>query len=70
MTLDGIVCGDEYRPARGTSDGVPYRIAEWRGRFVLERVGVACGIGSTATPVGMFGDEWRGVYSQPTEHRT
>lgn len=67
MTLEGIVCGDEYLPARGMSGGVPYRIAEWCGRFVLERVGIACGIGSTATPVGMFGEELSGIYSQRIE---
>jgi hypothetical protein len=63
MRLVGIYKGDLYHPARGLHDGIPYRIVEERGRFLLERTSIMIGAGLMACPVGFFEEGWTGIYS-------
>ena len=63
MKLDGVMNGQEYYQARGIHNGVPYRIVQDRGRFLLDLVSIVVGVGMTSCPVGFFGDDWQGVYS-------
>lgn len=63
MKLEGVMKDHEYYPARGIHNGVPYRIVQERGRFLLEAVSIGMGIGLLSCPVGLFGDDWQGVFS-------
>lgn len=63
MKLEGVMKGQEYYPTRGIHNGVPYRIVQERGRFLLETVSIGIGIGMLSCPVGFFGEDWHGVFS-------
>ena len=63
MKLEGVMKGQEYYPAHGIHNGVPYRIVQERGWFLLEAVSIDIGVGIVSCPVGFFGGEWQGVFS-------
>ena len=63
MKLEGVMKEQEYYPVRGIHNGVPYRIVQERGRFLLEAVSIGIGIGMQSCPVGWFDNGWQGVYS-------
>ena len=63
MKLEGVLKGQEYYPAYGVHNNVPYRIVQERGRFLLEAVSIGLGIGMQSCPVGFFGNDWQGVFS-------
>ena len=64
MKLEGVMTGQEYIPARGIYNGIPYQIVPENGRLVLHiRSGATVITGMIACPVGVLGENWQGVYS-------
>jgi hypothetical protein len=61
--LIGIYKDQEYLSARGVHDDIPYHIIEKNGKFLLEQLTIAIGVGKVAYPIGFFDDEWKGLYS-------
>ena len=63
MKLEGVIKGSKYYQASGIHKGIPYRIVQDGGRFLLERVSIGIGVGPMSSPVGFFGNGWEGIFS-------
>ena len=64
MKLHGIYKNDQYIPATGIHNGIPYQIENHKDYFVLNRKVIQEGVGIMLSPVALFDNSWTGIYSE------
>jgi hypothetical protein len=62
MRLAGIMDREKYYHAHGIHNGIPYRITEEHGRFILEAEKIVPGLGLCVCPIAFFDESFEGVY--------
>lgn len=62
MELLGVVKGDQYFPAKGFYQGMPYQIRQKGSQFLLEVTKLAFGLGQISYPIGWLDETWVGCF--------